>query len=328
MLATDIEVARGDMLAAADARPACADQFAAHLICFTEQGLLPGRSYLMRISNRFVPASVTTIKHRIDVDTGQKLAANRLELNQIAVGTISCASPVPHDAYEQHKDTGSFILIDRYSNETVAAGLVDFDLYRADTVRPQRLAIDRAARARLKRQRPVAVWLTGLSGAGKSTIANLLEARLHAAGYHTYLLDGDNIRQGLSRDLGFTEADRVENIRRVGEAARLFVDAGLIVICSLISPYRAERRMVREMFQSGDFLEIFVDTPIEECIRRDPKGLYARALRGEIKNFTGIDSAYEVPEQPELRLLTITQSVEQVAEQVLDLLRARQAVAQ
>jgi bifunctional enzyme CysN/CysC len=321
VLAGDVDVARGDMLAGAGPAPTMGDQFAAHLICFSEHGLLPGRSYLMRIGNRFVSAVVTTIKHRIDVNTGQKLAANRLEPNDIAVGTVFCAAAVPHDAYEHNRDTGAFILIDRFSNETVAAGLVDFDLYRAGTVRPQRLAIDRAVRARLKQQRPVAIWFTGLSGAGKSTIANALETRLHTAGYHTYLLDGDNIRQGLSRDLGFTEADRVENIRRAGEAAKLMVDAGLIVICSLISPFGAERQMVREMFGAGEFVEIFVDTPIDECIRRDPKGLYARALRGEIKNFTGLDSPYEAPERPELRLPTVAHSAEQLAEQVLGVLR-------
>ena len=317
-LANEIDIARGDMLAPAGARPQLADQFAAHLVWMSTEPLLPGRSYLMKINHVTLGATVTELKHRIDTDSRAKLAAKTLALNEVGVCNLSVARPVPFDAYADNRTTGAFILIDRASNETVAAGMIDFALRRATNIHHQAITVSKVERSRLMNHCPALLWFTGLSGAGKSTIANLVEAGLHARGVHTLLLDGDNVRHGLNKDLGFTEVDRVENIRRVGEVARLMTEAGLVVLCAFISPFRAERRMVRELVEHGEFIEVFVDTPIEQCIARDPKGLYHRALAGEIKNFTGVDQPYERPENPELHLLAGEASAAALAQQIID----------
>jgi bifunctional enzyme CysN/CysC len=322
-LADEIDIARGDVLAPARERPAVADQFAAHLVWMSADQLLPGRSYLMKINHATVPATVTELKHRVDTDSLARLAAKTLSLNEIGVCNLSTGCPVAFDAYAANRKTGAFILIDRATNETIAAGMIDFALRRATNVHLQAVTVTRAERAQLMSHRPAVLWFTGLSGAGKSTIANLVEAGLHARGVHTLMLDGDNVRHGLNKDLGFTEADRVENIRRVGEVAKLMTDAGLVVLCSFISPFRAERRMVRELMGEGEFIEVFVDTPLEQCIARDPKGLYRRALAGEIKNFTGVDQAYEAPEQAELHLMAGEATAERLAGQVIDELTRR-----
>jgi bifunctional enzyme CysN/CysC len=323
VLADEIDVSRGDMLAPPDAQPEVSDQFAAHLIWMGDAPLLPGRAYLLRVAGRTVSATVTEIKHKIDVNSLEHLAAKELRLNEIGFCNLALGAPIAFDPYGVNRETGSFILIDRLSNATVGAGLIAFGLRRATNIHWQAIAIDKEARAALKGQHPAVLWFTGLSGAGKSTIANLVEKKLHAAGRHTYLLDGDNVRHGLNRDLGFTDADRVENIRRVGEVAKLFVDAGMIVLVSFISPFRAERQMARNLVEEGEFFEIFVDTPIEECRRRDPKGLYRKADEGKIKNFTGVDSPYEPPEAPELRLDTTAADADALADRVLDFLKAR-----
>ncbi|MBV8737697.1 MAG: sulfate adenylyltransferase subunit CysN, partial [Alphaproteobacteria bacterium] len=301
-LVDEIDVARGDLLADPQDPPEYVDQFAAHVIWMSEHRMVPGRSYLLKIGTRTVPATVTALKYRIDVGTLAHLADKSLGLNDIGFCNLSTAAPVAFDPYTDNRDTGAFILIDRLTNETAGAGMIAFGLRRASNIHWQALTVGRDERAALKGQAPAVLWLTGLSGAGKSTIADLVEKQLVTDGRHTMLLDGDNVRHGLNRDLGFTDVDRVENIRRVGEVAKLMTDAGLIVICSFISPFRAEREMVRELIEPTTFLEIFVDTPIAECIRRDPKGLYAKARAGRIENFTGIDSPYEPPEAPELRL--------------------------
>jgi len=321
VLTDEVDVARGDVLAPVADRPEVADQFAAHLIWMDEEPMLPGRQYLMRIGNLWTLVSVTTIKHRIDVNTQQLQTAKRLMLNEIGLCNFATAQRVPLDPYAENRVTGAFVLVDRISNRTAGAGMVDFALRRATNIHHEAFVVDKTARAALDHQKPVVLWFTGLSGSGKSTIANLVEQALHREGRHTYTLDGDNLRHGLNRDLGFTDQDRVENIRRVGEVAKLFVDAGLIVLCSFISPFSAERRMVREMVGAGEFIEVFVDTPIEECARRDPKGLYAKAMRGTIKNFTGVSSPYEAPEAPELRVTTLGQTPADAAEQVLAHLR-------
>jgi bifunctional enzyme CysN/CysC len=325
-LTEEIDVARGDMFASARERPQVADQFAAHLIWMSGDQLLPERSYLMAINNCTLTATVTALKHQIDVNTFAKLAAKTLALNQIGACNLSVARPVPFDPYIENHDTGAFILIDRYSNETVAAGTIDYALRRANNIHLQKLTVSKVERAALMNHKPAVLWFTGLSGAGKTTIANLVEAGLHARGVHTLLLDGDNIRHGLNRDLGFTEVDRVENIRRVGEVARLMTQAGLIVLCAFISPFRAERRMVRELLDEGEFLEIFVDTPLEECIARDPKGLYKRALAGEVQNFTGVDQPYEAPENPEIRLDAGHMDAETLAHNVIEDLVGRKII--
>jgi bifunctional enzyme CysN/CysC len=316
----DIDVGRGDMLTRPGERPELADQFAAHLIWMEDEPLVPGRSYLLRAGTQTVSASVTTIKHKVDVNTGEHLAATTLGLNEIGFCNLATSLPLAFDAYKQNRRTGSFILIDRYNHRTVGAGMIRFALRRAANIAWQPLSVGKAERANLKSQKPCIVWLTGLSGAGKSTIANLVEQKLSANARHTMLLDGDNVRHGLNRDLGFTEADRVENIRRAGEVAKLMVDAGLIVICSFISPYRADRRMIRDLVADDEFIEVHVDTPLGECARRDPKGLYAKAKDGRIKNFTGLDAPYEVPESPELRLATVNETAERLADQVIKLL--------
>ena len=325
-LDSEIDIARGDLLADPHDPPECVDQFAAHVIWLSEQPMVPGRSYLLKIGTRTVPATITTLKHRIDTDTLAQLADKTLGLNEIGFCNLSTAVSVAFDPYTANRDTGAFILIDRLTNETAGAGMVAFGLRRASNIQWQALTVGREQRAALKEQTPALLWLTGLSGAGKSTIADSIEKKLLAAGRHTMLLDGDNVRHGLNRDLGFTDADRVENIRRVGEVARLMTEAGLIVICSFISPFRAERRMVRELTAPIAFFEIFVDTPLDECIRRDPKGLYAKAKDGRIENFTGLDSAYEPPDSPEIRIATVGATPEAAAEHILEELRRREII--
>jgi bifunctional enzyme CysN/CysC len=325
-LESEIDIARGDLLANPGSPPEFVDQFAAHVIWLSEHPLVPGRSYLLKIGTRTVPATVTVLKYRVDVDTLAHLADRTLGMNEIGFCNLSTAVAVAFDPYEVNPDTGAFILIDRFTNETAGAGMIAFGLRRASNLHWQTLTVGREQRAALKEQRAAVLWLTGLSGAGKSTIGDLVEKKLLAGGRHTMLLDGDNVRHGLNRDLGFTDADRVENIRRVGEVAKLMTEAGLIVICSFISPFRAERQMVRELTAPTVFLEIFVDTPLEECIRRDPKGLYAKAKAGRLEHFTGLDSPYEKPEAPEIHVTTIGTTPESIAERVLDELRNREII--
>ena len=320
-LADEIDVSRGDVLAPPNARPELSDQFAAHLLWMAEDELLPGRQYLIKIGSKTVSASITELKHKIDVNTLDHLAAKTLHLNEVGFGNLSTTEPIAFDPYLSNRDTGAFIVIDRFTNGTVGAGMIEFGLRRATNVHWQALDVNKDLRAHLKGQSPAVLWFTGLSGSGKSTIANIVEKKLLALGRHTYMLDGDNVRHGLNRDLGFTDADRVENIRRVAEAAKLFVDAGLIVLVSFISPFRSERRTARELVQRGEFLEVFVDAPIEVCMARDPKGLYKRARAGEIKHFTGIDSPYEPPEHPEIHLHTATLSAEDAADRIIDQIR-------
>jgi bifunctional enzyme CysN/CysC len=327
VLADEIDISRGDMISAATAPAEVADQFECTLVWMDDEPLLPGRPYWMKIGTHTVSATVTDIRHQINVNTQEHMAARRLELNAIAVCKLSLDRAIAFDPYAHNRDTGGFILVDRMSHHTAGAGMLHFALRRAHNIHRHATDIDKAARAALKGQKPCVVWFTGLSGSGKSTIANLVETRLHAMGRHTYLLDGDNVRHGLNRDLGFTAEDRVENIRRIAEVAKLMVDAGLIVLTAFISPYRAERDMARALFAEGEFLEVFVDTPLAVAEARDPKGLYAKARRGELKNFTGIDAPYEVPHQAELRLNTGAGSAADAAEQVLALLAQRGLLA-
>ncbi|MBV9692554.1 MAG: adenylyl-sulfate kinase, partial [Alphaproteobacteria bacterium] len=325
-LADEIDVSRGDVLAPAAARPEVSDQFSAHMLWMAEDELLPGRQYLLKVGAKTVPAQVTELKHKVDVNTFEHLAAKTLHLNEVGYGNVSLTMPIAFDPYRDNRDTGGFILIDRFTNATVAAGMIDFGLRRATNVHWQALDVHKRARAGLNHQKPAVLWFTGLSGSGKSTIANLVEKALFAEGRHTYILDGDNVRHGLNRDLGFTDADRVENIRRVGETAKLFVDAGLIVLVSFISPFRSERRMARELLAPGEFIEIFVDTPIEECMRRDPKGLYEKAVAGEIANFTGISSPYELPETAEMVVKTQGRTPQDCATEIVRFLKKRDIV--
>jgi bifunctional enzyme CysN/CysC len=320
-LTDEIDASRGDVFAASDSQPQVADQFAVHLLWLGENALLPGRPYWLKIGARTVGATVTEIKHKVDVNTQEHLAAKHLELNEVAYCNVHLDQPVAFEAYADNHPLGAFILIDRQSNATVAAGTLDFALRRAGNIHWQHVDVDKQARARIKHQQPRCLWFTGLSGAGKSTIANLVEKRLLALGQHTYLLDGDNVRHGLNKDLGFTDEDRVENIRRVAEVAKLMVDAGLIVLVSFISPFRAERRMARDLFPEGEFVEIFVDTPLEVAERRDVKGLYAKARAGEIANFTGIDSPYERPDAAEVVLTGDGDTAEALAGRVVEYLQ-------
>jgi len=322
-LADELDISRGDLLAPPAAPPEVADQFAADLVWMSAAPLLPGRPYVVRLGTTTISGVVSKIRHKINVNNFDELAADNLALNEVALVNLALSAPVAFDPYQSNRRTGAFILIDRVTNETVAAGMIRHALRRAANIHTQALTIDRAAREARNRHRPAVLWFTGLSGSGKSTIANLLEARLHLLGAHTYLLDGDNIRHGLNRDLGFTDADRVENIRRVAEVARLFTDAGLIVLVSFISPFRAERRMARELLDPGLFHEVYVDTPIEICRQRDPKGLYRKADAGQIRNFTGIDSPYEPPESPEFHLRTTEAPAETQAETLLTALASR-----
>jgi bifunctional enzyme CysN/CysC len=320
-LADEIDMSRGDILAPTSARPEVSDQFSAHILWMTEDEMLPGRQYLLKIGAKTVPATVTELKHKVDVNTLDHLAGKTLALNEVGYGNISLSTSIAFDPYGENRDTGGFILIDRFTNATVAAGMIDFGLRRATNVHWQALDVNKTARSGLKVQKASVLWFTGLSGSGKSTIANLVEKALFADGRHTYILDGDNVRHGLNRDLGFTDADRVENIRRVGEAARLFIDAGLIVLVSFISPFRSERRMARELVGNEEFIEIFVDTPIEICMQRDPKGLYEKAKAGEIANFTGISSPYEIPETAEIVVKTANRSPDDCAAEIVAYLR-------
>lgn len=321
----EIDASRGDVLCHPQSAPAVADQVAAVILWLSDAPMIPGRSYLLKIGSRKIPAEVTSLKHRIDVNSGAHIAAASLGPNEIGFGNLAFTSPIAVDAFSENRDTGSFILIDRLTNATIGAGMIAFALRRASNIHPQELEVDRTARSALKSHRPAVLWFTGLSGAGKSTIASHVERMLSEAGAHTYLLDGDNLRGGLNRDLGFTEADRVENVRRTTEVARLFADAGLVVLVSLISPYRAERLAARERI-GEDFVEVFVDTPIELCRQRDPKGLYAKADRGEIKNFTGVDAPYEAPENPEIRLQTSGADSEILADNVVAYLRTKKVL--
>ncbi len=322
-LEDEIDCSRGDVICGAEQPAEVSDQFETTIVWMADTPMLPGRSYLMKIGTKTVTASVTTLKHKVNVNTLEQMAARQLELNEIGLCNISLDQPVAFDAYTENRDTGGFILIDRISNDTVAAGLIHFALRRAQNIHWQAVDLSRAARAAQKGQRACVLWFTGLSGAGKSTIANLVEKRLFALGRHTTLLDGDNVRHGLNRDLGFTDTDRVENIRRVGEVARLMADSGLIVLVSFISPFRSERQLAREMLPEGEFLEVFIDTPLEEAEKRDVKGLYKKARRGEIKHFTGISSPYEPPEDAELRIDTTKLSAEEAAELIVSQLEAR-----
>jgi bifunctional enzyme CysN/CysC len=319
----EIDVSRGDVIGDPVAPPAVADKFDATVAWMADRPMLRGRNYLMRIGAKLVTATIAPLKYKVNVNSLEHVAANKLELNEIGVCELELDQPIAFDPYVENRDTGGFILIDRISNDTVGAGMLRHALRRSENLAWQAMAVDKAARAALKDQTPFVLWLTGLSGAGKSTLANRVEQRLHGLGRHTYLLDGDNVRHGLSKDLGFTEADRVENIRRVAEVARLMVDAGLIPIVSFISPFRNERRMARALFEPDEFVEVFVDAPLAVAEARDPKGLYAKARRGELRNFTGIDSPYEPPEQPEVHVETAALTPEECAERVLASLRER-----
>lgn len=322
-LTDEIDISRGDMLSDAQARPDHADQFQAKLIWMHESELLPGRHYLLKMGTQTVAAQVSELKYSVNVNTLEHTAAKTLELNEVGICNLALDRALSFDAYDDNKGTGRFILIDRFTNATVAAGMICHALRRATNIHWQSLDINKKARADLKGQKPAVLWFTGLSGAGKSTIANAVEKKLHSMGKHTYLLDGDNVRHGLNKDLGFTDADRVENIRRVAETGKLFVDAGMIVLTSFISPFRSERRMAREMLDDGEFLEIWVNTPLEVCESRDPKGLYKKARSGEIANFTGIDSAYEAPETAEIILDGGAATPEEHAEIIVDELEKR-----
>jgi bifunctional enzyme CysN/CysC len=324
-LEDELDVSRGDVISSAVDPIEQTDQFEANVLSLSEQGLIQARPYFLRIHTAQAVATITRIKCRLDVQEGNRLAASTLGLNEMGIVNVSLDRVVSFEPYDGSRRLGSFILVDCQTNQTVGAGMISHALRRADNVHWQELALNKRSRASQKGQRPVCLWFTGLSASGKSTIANLLEQRLFALGKHTYLLDGDNIRHGLCRDLGFTEVDRIENIRRVCEVARLMVDAGLIVLVSFISPYRSEREFARKRFRAGEFYEIFVDAPLEECERRDPKGLYAKARRGELINFTGIDSAYEPPIAPDLRLETVSETPEECVRRILGALRAQWA---
>ena len=316
-LADEIDISRGDVISTIDDPASVADQFEATIVWMSDEAMLPGRRYLLKIGTQTVNVEIGHLKHKINVNTLEQLAANQLELNEIGVCNLSLDKSIAFDSYQDNRETGGFILIDRMSNNTIAAGMLSFSLRRASNIHVQAIDINKAVRSAQKKQKACVIWLTGLSGAGKSTIANLVERKLHALDKHTYLLDGDNVRHGLSKDLGFTEADRVENIRRIAEVAKLMIDAGLITITAFISPFAAERRMARSLVETDEFIEIHVATPLAVAEERDPKGLYKKARRGELKNFTGIDSPYEAPEQPELRIDTTLCTPDEAADQVI-----------
>jgi bifunctional enzyme CysN/CysC len=319
-LTDELDVTRGDVIAHTSEPPGVAHQFEASIVWMGDKPMLRGRSYLMRIGGKTVTATIAPLKHKLQIESLEHVAAIKLELNEIGVCDIECSQRIAFDPYRENRDTGGFILIDRITNTTVGAGLIHYALRRSQNVRWQALNVDKLERATSLHQQPTVLWFTGLSGSGKSTVANMVEGELHRRGHHTYMLDGDNVRHGLNADLGFTEADRVENIRRVAEVAKLMVDAGLIVIVSFISPFRAERRMARSLLEPREFMEIHVDTPLAVAEERDPKGLYRKARRGELVNFTGIDSPYEPPERPEIRLDTTQLSARDAARAVIDLL--------
>jgi bifunctional enzyme CysN/CysC len=326
-LQDDIDVSRGELLSDPRVRPTTADQFEAKLIWMHDEPLLPGRQYVIKMGFQTRTAQVSKLKYKVNVNTLEHLATKTLELNDVGVCNLSLDHPLTFDPYLENRHTGSFILIDRFTNATIAAGMIDFALRRADNIHWQSVDIHKSARAALKGQKPFVLWFTGLSGAGKSSVANLVEKKLHSLGHHTYLLDGDNVRHGLNRDLGFTDADRVENIRRVSETAKLMVDAGLIVLVSFISPFRSEREMARLMVEDGEFLEVFIDTPLEECERRDLKGLYKKARAGEIKNFTGIDSPYERPDDAEVIIDGAKETTEEAAINIVHELERRRLLS-
>ena len=323
VLADEIDVSRGDIIASPASLPQVADQFEATLVWMSEQPMLRGRNYLMKIGTRTATATVMPLKYKVNVNTLEHVAASSLDLNEIGVVDFELDRPIAFDSYQENRDTGGFILIDRITNDTVGAGMLRFALRRSQNLHLQALDIDKAAHASIKGQKPAVLWFTGLSGSGKSAIANDVEKKLFAEGRHTYLLDGDNVRHGLNKDLGFTDADRVENIRRIAEVAGLMVDAGLIVLTAFISPFRNERRMARALLKGGEFIEIFVDTPLAVAEARDPKGLYRKARRGELKNFTGIDSPYENPETPEIHIDTTATSSEAAADAIVAYLRGK-----
>jgi bifunctional enzyme CysN/CysC len=322
-LTDEIDISRGDVICKTDSPAEQADQFQAHVIWMSEQKLYPGREYLLKTTNKTVPARVSKLKHRIDINNFSEVSANTLDLNEIGTVTLSLSAPIAFDSYTNNRATGAFILIDRQTHETIGAGMLDFSLRRAKNVVWQDQDVNKSARSDQKGQKPALLWFTGLSGSGKSTIANLVDKRLMDMGRHAYTLDGDNVRHGLNRDLNFSKADRIENIRRIGEVAKLMVDAGLITMASFISPYRAERQMARELLEAGEFIEIHVDTPLAVAEARDVKGLYARARAGEIKNFTGIDSEYEPPVAPEIVVDTVKMSAEEAADMVIEYLSER-----
>jgi bifunctional enzyme CysN/CysC len=322
-LADPVDISRGDLISQADAPAGISDQFETSLVWMHDEPLLPGRFFLLKIGTQTVTASVMHIKYQVNVNTMEHVAASTLGLNAIGVCTLNLDRPIGFDPYAENRDTGGYILIDRLTNATVGAGLIHFALRRSQNIHVQHMDVNKEARSLLNRQKACVVWFTGLSGAGKSTIANLLETKLHAMGHRTYLLDGDNVRHGLNKDLGFTDTDRVENIRRVAEVAKLMVDAGLIVITAFISPFEAERQMARSLVEAAEFLEIHIDVPLAVAEQRDAKGLYKKARRGELKNFTGIGSRYEPPESPELRLATDHLTPDEAADQIIALLRAR-----
>jgi bifunctional enzyme CysN/CysC len=325
-LADEIDISRGDLISQADAPAGVADQFETTIVWMHEEPLLPGRSYLMKMGTQTVTASVMDVKYQVNVNTMEHTAAKTLGLNAIGVCTLNLDRPLGFDPYKDNRDTGGFILIDRMTNATVGAGMIHFALRRSQNVHIQHTDVDKEARRKLNGQKSSVVWFTGLSGSGKSTVANLLEKRLHAMGHRTYMLDGDNVRHGLNKDLGFTDTDRVENIRRVAEVAKLMVDAGLIVMTAFISPFRAERRMARSLMEADEFIEIHIDVPLAVAEQRDVKGLYKKARRGELKNFTGIDSRYEEPEAPELRLQTDKLTPEESVDRIIALLRERKVL--
>lgn len=317
-LTDEIDISRGDVIATSETPPEISDQFDTTIIWLSEEPMLPGRSYIMKTSSRLVSATVNAPKHKTDVNTLQKLPAKTLQLNEIGNCTLAVDRPIAFDSYAENRQTGSFILIDRMTNNTVGMGMINFPLRRAANIHWQNLDINKAANAEQKGQNPAVIWFTGLSGSGKSTIANEVQRRLYATGRHSFILDGDNVRHGLNRDLGFTDADRVENIRRVAEVSKLMVEAGLITLVSFISPFRAERELARNLMEEGEFIEIFVNTPLSVAETRDPKGLYKKARAGNLKNFTGIDSPYEAPENPEIEINTAEMSVEDAAERVIN----------
>jgi bifunctional enzyme CysN/CysC len=320
-LADEIDISRGDVVALTDTPISAADQFETTIVWMHEDPMLPGRQYILKLGTKSVIATVTEIKHQVNVNTLEPTAAKQLECNAIAVCNISTDQQLAFDAYTDNRETGGFILIDRITNNTVGTGMVHFALRRSDNIHMQAVDIDKSARSTMKNQKACVVWFTGISGSGKSTVANIVEKKLAAMGQHTYLLDGDNVRHGLNKDLGFTDADRVENIRRIGEVAKLMVDSGLIVLTAFISPFRSERALARGLVEDGEFIEVHVDTPLAIAEQRDPKGLYKKARRGELKNFTGIDSPYEAPEKPEILVDTSALSAEQAAERIIAALR-------
>ena len=319
-LEDEIDISRGDVIATIKERPEITDQFQAHMIWMHDEAMLPGRPYLIKTTNKTNEGVITELKHKVNVNSLEHESGKTLELNEVGLVNISLAQPIAFDAYEDNKAMGSFVVIDKFTNSTVACGMINFGLRRASNVHWQAVDVHKDTRASQKHQSPKILWFTGLSGSGKSTIANLVEKKLHAMGRHTYLLDGDNVRHGLNKDLGFTDVDRVENIRRIGEVATLMVDAGLIVLTAFISPFRSERLMVRDMVGSGEFIEVFVDTPLDVCEQRDVKGLYKKARAGELKNFTGIDRPYEAPETAEIHVNTVDNTADEAAELIVEML--------